>query len=92
MLFIKLLPKRVINKWPAIILAVKRTAKEVGRIKFLIDSIKTINGIKIFGVPTGTKWQNIELVLLIQPNNIRAIHEDRAIVNENGNWDEEVKT
>lgn len=60
-------PKRVINKWPAIILAVSRTAKVPGRITFLIVSMHTIKGIKMPGVPWGTKWQNICWVLLIHP-------------------------
>lgn len=50
---------KVINKWPAIILADNRTAKVSGRIKFLIDSINTIKGINTEGVPWGTKWINI---------------------------------
>lgn len=48
-------PKRVSNKCPAIILAVSRTAKVIGRITFLIVSIHTIKGIKTLGVPWGTK-------------------------------------
>lgn len=48
-------PSNVINKWPAIILAERRTAKVPGRIIFLIVSIQTINGIKTGGVPCGTK-------------------------------------
>ena len=71
----------VINKWPAIILADNRTAKVPGRIIFLIDSINTIKGIKILGVPCGTKWVNIWFKFLIQPNNIMPIHK----VNENDN-------
>lgn len=49
----------VINKWPAIIFAVNRTAKVPGRIMFLIVSIKTIKGIKIAGVPWGIMWENM---------------------------------
>lgn len=48
-----LFPNRLINKCPAIILAVNRTANDPGRIKFLIVSINTINGINILGVPVG---------------------------------------
>lgn len=72
-------PKRVISKWPAIILAVNRTAKVPGRIILLIVSMQTINGIKILGVPWGTKWQNMCWVLLNHPYNINAIH--RGILN-----------
>jgi hypothetical protein len=60
-------PRRVNNKWPAIILADKRTAKVPGRIIFLIDSIKTIKGISRLGVLSGTRWANINFILLIHP-------------------------
>ena len=45
----------VSNKWPATIFAASRTDKVIGRIRFLVSSIITINGIKIYGVPEGTK-------------------------------------
>lgn len=60
-------PRRVNNKWPAIIFAESRTARVPGRIIFLIVSINTIKGIKTEGVPWGTKWANMCLELLIQP-------------------------
>lgn len=46
-----LFPSKVNSKCPAIIFAVKRTARVPGRIKLLIVSIITINGINIVGVP-----------------------------------------
>lgn len=60
-------PKRVKSKWPAIMLAANRTANVPGRIMFLIVSIHTIKGIKIGGVPCGTKWANIWVVLFVHP-------------------------
>jgi len=48
-------PKRDRSKWPAIIFAVRRIDRVNGRIINLIDSIITINGIKINGVPCGVK-------------------------------------
>jgi hypothetical protein len=48
-------PIKVNSRCPAIILAVNRTANVPGRITFLIVSIHTIKGIKIVGVPWGTK-------------------------------------
>ena len=76
---INLLPSNVINKWPAIILAVKRTANDPGRIKFLIVSMHTIKGIKTVGVTMGTRWQNIWLVLLFQnPNKTKVNQRGRA--------------
>lgn len=52
------LPASLNNKWPATMLAINRIAKVMGRIKILIDSINTIKGIKMTGVPLGTKWAN----------------------------------
>jgi hypothetical protein len=60
-------PNKVISKCPAIMLAVNRTANVPGRIIFLIVSIQTMNGIRIEGVPWGTKWQNICWVLFNHP-------------------------
>lgn len=65
-LFLLLLNK-VNKRWPAIILAVNRTAKVPGRIILLIVSIKTIKGIKIVGVPWGIRWINICCVLFNHP-------------------------
>jgi hypothetical protein len=48
-------PRRERRRCPAIILAVKRIAKVKGRIINLIDSIITIKGIRIIGVPWGVK-------------------------------------
>ena len=53
-IFIGLL-MRIINKCPATMLAANRTDNVRGRITLLTISIKTINGIKGQGVPTGTK-------------------------------------
>ena len=44
-------PNKVSNKCPAIIFAANRTASVPGRIKFLIVSINTINGMRTTGVP-----------------------------------------
>ena len=53
--------------------AANRTAKVPGRIIFLIVSISTINGIRIKGVPWGTKWANICWVWFNHPNIINVI-------------------
>jgi len=50
------LPANLNKRWPATMLAINRIARVIGRIKILIDSINTIKGIKITGVPLGTKW------------------------------------
>lgn len=43
------------RRCPAVMLAANRTPKVIGRIIFLISSIKTINLIRNTGVPVGTK-------------------------------------
>lgn len=68
------------NKCPAIIFAVKRTVKVIGRINILIVSINTINGINKMGVPWGTKCWNMWNVFFNQPNNIKVIHTGNATV------------
>lgn len=72
--------KRVINKWPAIMFAVRRIARVPGRIMFLTVSIITIKGIKIVGVPCGIRWANKLDVLFSHPNNIIANQAGRAMV------------
>lgn len=75
-----LFPNRVSNRCPAIMFAVSRTASVPGRIRFLMVSITTMNGINMVGVPCGTRCSNIWLVFLIQPNNINLIHNGNASV------------
>lgn len=66
MIFIKIIleincpeePSKDRRRWPAIILAVKRIERVIGRIIKLIDSIITINGISKAGVPWGVRWVN----------------------------------
>lgn len=70
--------KREISKWPAIIFAARRTERVIGRIKFLIVSIKTIKEDNSMGVPEGTKWENMWLVFLIHPNNMKIIQNGMA--------------
>lgn len=73
-ILIKEFPRSVIRRCPAIRLAVSRTQSVIGRIRFLTISIKTINDIKAAGVPCGTKWDNMWLVFLNQPNKMIDIH------------------
>jgi len=54
-----LFPSNVNNKCPAIMFAVNRTANVPGRIRLLIVSMMTINGISIVGVPWGTRCSNM---------------------------------
>jgi len=48
-------PRSVIKRCPAIILAERRTVRVPGRIRLLIDSINTIKGISKEGVLSGVK-------------------------------------
>ena len=61
-----LFPSKVNSKCPAIIFAVRRTARVPGRIRLLIVSIITINGINIVGVPWGTKCSNMWFVSYLE--------------------------
>ena len=49
------LAKRLISRWPATILAVSRIARVIGRIMFLMNSIRTIKFIRGSGVPVGVR-------------------------------------
>lgn len=80
LIFGPIFPNRVKSKCPAIMLAVNRIVKVNGRIRFLTDSMHTINGISRVGVFWGTKWVNISLVFFIHPYNINLNHIGRAIV------------
>ena len=75
-----LFPNSVNIKCPAIIFAIKRTASVPGRIRLLIVSIITINGINMVGVSWGTRCSNMWLVFLIHPNNINLTHKGKARV------------
>lgn len=79
--FVIFSPNKLIRRCPAIIFAVSRTANDPGRIKLLIVSIITINGINTAGVPAGIKWANISCELLIHPNNIILNHIGNAKAN-----------
>lgn len=61
-------------------LAVRRTASVPGRIRFLIVSMITINGISMVGVPCGTRCSNMWFVFLIHPNSMNLTHSGRASV------------
>jgi len=72
-------------------LAHKRTDNVIGRITFDTNSIKTIKFIRIKGVPIGTKWDNIFLILLYQPNIIKEIQNTKEIGKVIIMWAEGVK-
>jgi len=59
--------RSVIIRCPATILADKRTAKVIGRIKFLTVSINTIKFISLIGVPIGVMCATILLKELQNP-------------------------
>lgn len=76
------LAKRVRSKWPAIILAAKRTDKVSGRIDDLIISIITIKGIRATGVPKGTRWASIAWGVFKIASVICPTHSGKASVTE----------
>lgn len=81
-----LFPRRVSSRCPAIMFAVSRTANVPGRIRFLIVSMITMNGISIVGVPCGTRCSNMWFVFLIHPNNMNLVHRGSASVNVRVRW------
>lgn len=54
---------RCMSRWPAVILAVSRTANAVGWMRRLIVSIITNMGIRGVGVPCGRRWARDAFVL-----------------------------
>lgn len=54
-------PRRDKSRCPATILAVSRIDNVIGRIIRLMNSIRTMKGIKIVGVLEGVRWVNIWL-------------------------------
>lgn len=72
-------------------LAVNRIESVIGRIINLINSISTINGIRIVGVFEGVRWVNIWLEKLIQPNNMILTHKIIDKDMQNLIWLDDVK-
>lgn len=60
-------PIRWINKWPAVMLAVSRTARAIGWMNRLIVSMIISMGIRGMGVPCGKKWAREAFVLYRKP-------------------------
>lgn len=79
-------PSKVNKRCPAIILAESRIAKVPGRIIFLIVSMQTIKGIKIVGVPCGTKCVNMCWVWKSHPYSIKHIHKGKERDKVNIMW------
>lgn len=76
-------PSRVSSRCPAIMFAVRRTARVPGRIRFLTVSITTMKGISGAGVPWGTRCSNMWFMFLIHPNSINVTHRGKASVSVN---------
>ena len=70
---------RCISKWPAVILAVSRTASATGWMNRLIVSIISSIGIRRVGVPCGKKWARDAFVLLRKPVMMALAHRGMAI-------------
>lgn len=60
-------PIKWINRWPAVMLAVSRTARAMGWINRLIVSMIMSMGIRGSGVPCGRKWAKEAFVLCRNP-------------------------
>lgn len=68
------------KRWPATILAARRTPKVKGRIILLINSMSTINGTRTRGVPLGTKWAKNSLGVLKIAGKTKEAHSNPLIV------------
>ncbi len=83
---------RAKSKWPAIMFAANRTERVRGRISLLINSINTIKGIKGIGVPSGTRWANIEEGVFNMPKIICPTQRGKASAKVKTRWLGDVKT
>lgn len=72
-------PIKWMSRWPAVMLAVSRTAKAIGWMNRLIVSIITSIGIRGKGVPWGRKWAKDALVLYRSPIATVPAHKGIAI-------------
>lgn len=79
-------PIKCIRRWPAVILAVSRTARAIGWIKRLIVSMIISIGIRGIGVPWGRKWARDALVLWRKPVITAPAHRGIAIPKFIDNW------
>lgn len=68
-----------IKMCPATMLAVSRTERVMGRIIFLVSSIRARAGIRAVGEPFGTMCARKFFVFLILLHRLIVIHIDRAI-------------
>lgn len=78
-------PSKDINKCPAIIFAVSRIARVIGRMISLSDSIMTIKGIRGVGVPWGVRWDKrlfkyVEILKVIIPSQIGRENERQNLI------------
>lgn len=72
-------PIKCISRWPAVMLAVNRTASATGWMNKLIVSIMTSIGTSGVGVPWGKKWANDILGLFRKPMRTVASHSGIAM-------------
>lgn len=79
-------PIKCIRRWPAVMLAVSRTANAIGWIKRLIVSMIISIGISGIGVPCGRKWANDALVLWRNPVITAPAHRGMAIPKFIDSW------
>lgn len=79
-------PSRCISRWPAVILAVSRTAKATGWMKRLIVSIIISIGMSGTGVPCGRKWARASFVLNRSPMSTVAAHSGIAMPRFIDSW------
>lgn len=79
-------PIRWISRWPAVMLAVSRTARAIGWIKRLIVSIIISMGMRGMGVPWGKKWAKDAFILWRKPVITAAAHRGMAMPKFIDSW------
>lgn len=67
------------SRCPAVMLAISRIDRVIGRIMILIVSIRTMNGIKAGGVPWGSKDLAVDIGDLVKLNSKGRAHKDSLI-------------
>lgn len=79
-------PIRCISRWPAVMLAVSRTASAIGWMNKLIVSIIISIGMSEIGVPCGRKWAREFFSLCRKPKITAPAHSGIAMLRFMDSW------
>lgn len=79
-------PIKCMSRWPAVMLAVRRTARAMGWINRLIVSMTMSMGIRVIGVPWGRKWASESFSLWRNPMITAPAHKGIAMLRFIDSW------